>query len=144
MNAKILKRWSAALRSGKFKQGRGTLRLDDGKGQRWCCLGVLCELHRRALGGKWKWFNTDEGGCLSYGTSLSNSKKGFPPGPVVAWAGMKSHNPALLLPFGGDDAMPRMSAADMNDYGDDGKANKRYGFKSIATALERTQAARML
>lgn len=32
--------WLDALRSGKYKQGQGRLRLDN----EYCCLGVLCEL----------------------------------------------------------------------------------------------------
>ena len=34
-------KWVAALRSGKYKQGRNYLRSKDNK---FCCLGVLCEL----------------------------------------------------------------------------------------------------
>lgn len=33
--------WVAALRSGKYKQGQQRLRTDD---NRFCCLGVACEL----------------------------------------------------------------------------------------------------
>ena len=40
----LTKAWLAALRSGEFKQGRDALR----KGDEWCCLGVLCEVARRA------------------------------------------------------------------------------------------------
>lgn len=39
-------RWTAALRSGEFKQGRGRLR--DGYGHH-CCLGVLCVLEEVPL-----------------------------------------------------------------------------------------------
>lgn len=39
--------WVAALRSGEYKQGRKCLRKDD----RYCCLGVACELHRLHEGG---------------------------------------------------------------------------------------------
>ena len=39
-----LKRWIAALRSGIYVQGQGTLR-DISHGQeRFCCLGVACEV----------------------------------------------------------------------------------------------------
>ena len=40
MDKKIKKKWLKALRSGKYKQGMGTLRIED----RFCCLGVLCDL----------------------------------------------------------------------------------------------------
>lgn len=40
MNPEIKARWVAALRSGKYQQGRRVLR----NGDSYCCLGVLCEL----------------------------------------------------------------------------------------------------
>lgn len=36
----IKERWLTALRSGKYKQGAGALRVGD----KYCCLGVLCQL----------------------------------------------------------------------------------------------------
>lgn len=47
MNQEIKKRWVAALRSGDYKQGTGALRNADNK---FCCLGVLCDLHSKAHG----------------------------------------------------------------------------------------------
>lgn len=44
MDQKIAERWVAALRSGKYKQGFGRLRSKN----RFCCLGVLCNLHAQA------------------------------------------------------------------------------------------------
>lgn len=41
MNEDVKKAWVAALRSGKYKQGRGSLRTPDGE---FCCWGVLCDL----------------------------------------------------------------------------------------------------
>lgn len=40
MNKEIASRWTAALRSGEYKQGYGTLSRDN----EFCCLGVLCDL----------------------------------------------------------------------------------------------------
>ena len=37
---RLARRWVAALRSGKYRQGQGGLRTGD----RYCCLGVLCDL----------------------------------------------------------------------------------------------------
>jgi hypothetical protein len=42
MNERIKKLWVEALRSGKYKQGRGKLRNESNE---FCCLGVLCNLH---------------------------------------------------------------------------------------------------
>lgn len=41
MKQEVADQWIAALRSGKYKQNRASLRCDD----RFCCLGVLCDLH---------------------------------------------------------------------------------------------------
>ena len=40
MTPEFKAKWVAALRSGKYKQGRGALR----KGDTFCCLGVACDL----------------------------------------------------------------------------------------------------
>jgi hypothetical protein len=40
MNPEIKTKWVAALRSGTYEQGSHVLR----KGDRYCCLGVLCEI----------------------------------------------------------------------------------------------------
>jgi hypothetical protein len=45
MKRSIAKLWAAALRSGDYKQGVGKLRTAD---DRFCCLGVLCNLHAQA------------------------------------------------------------------------------------------------
>lgn len=41
MKPEIKARWVEALRSGRYKQGRGALRMKD---DTYCCLGVLCDL----------------------------------------------------------------------------------------------------
>jgi hypothetical protein len=47
MNEEIKKQWVAALRSGAYKQGTGRLH-DTYRGEdRFCCLGVLCDLAAR-------------------------------------------------------------------------------------------------
>lgn len=40
LKPEVTEKWLAALRSGKYKQGRKTLRSDEG----YCCLGVLCDV----------------------------------------------------------------------------------------------------
>ena len=42
-------RWVEALRSGKYKQAKGTLRNKEG----FCCLGVLCDIVKDELGYYW-------------------------------------------------------------------------------------------
>jgi hypothetical protein len=41
MNEPLKARWLEALRSGRYKQGRGLLRSSKDK---YCCLGVLCNI----------------------------------------------------------------------------------------------------
>ena len=43
------KKWVAALRSGKFKQGKKQLKANN----KFCCLGVACELFKDDVSGKW-------------------------------------------------------------------------------------------
>lgn len=45
LNPEIKKKWVKALRSGKYNQCDGQLR----QGDTFCCLGVLCDLHRKAM-----------------------------------------------------------------------------------------------
>lgn len=53
-----IKEWVGALRGGEFEQGRCSLRDDTDK---YCCLGVACEIYRRATGkGIWTPTNTDD------------------------------------------------------------------------------------
>lgn len=51
MKAALKRKWIAALRSGKYKQGDGALRAEQADGEeRWCCLGVLASV----AGCRWK------------------------------------------------------------------------------------------
>jgi hypothetical protein len=50
MNQEIKTKWLAALRSGDYQQGTGRLRVDD----KYCCLGVLCDLHAKATNHEWE------------------------------------------------------------------------------------------
>lgn len=76
MDKKIKKRWVAALRSGKYKQGKGAL---HNRQNEFCCLGVLCELA------------VEDGVIpsprLSGDHYLYELKHGFPPKSVREWAG---------------------------------------------------------
>jgi hypothetical protein len=47
LSASLKARWVAALRSGKFTQGRGGLRQEGYEGNvSFCCLGVLCAISK--------------------------------------------------------------------------------------------------
>lgn len=56
MEELIKQKWVEALRSGKYKQSIGALRKDN----KYCCLGVLCDLYRKEKGeGRWKIWKED-------------------------------------------------------------------------------------
>lgn len=55
--------WVEALRSGEYEQGRTWLREND----RYCCLGVACELYRKHTGiGRW------ESNCFDSGSGAKS------------------------------------------------------------------------
>ena len=79
MNPAIKKRWIEALRSGQYKQGQGYLK----SGDKYCCLGVLCNLAKVDGVGKWE--------CHMHATvfSCANSLDSrVLPRDVQQWAGI--------------------------------------------------------
>lgn len=100
--------WVAALRSGEYKQGRGALRADD----RYCCLGVACELHRLHEGGP-DWDTRENGDNLLY-----KGETACLPVSVQRWLGVST--------FWGRFAGTTL--ADVNDKG--------YPFSKIADLIE--------
>lgn len=47
MNAELKKKWVRALRSGNYQQGKNNLHVtngESGEDDKFCCLGVLCEV----------------------------------------------------------------------------------------------------
>lgn len=84
MKKRVKKLWVEALRSGKYQQGTGQLRNEY---NRFCCLGVLCNLHAQAHPKIAKRQTNPE----SY---LGESW--FTPSDVIEWAGLAHPNPRLL------------------------------------------------
>lgn len=88
MDINVKEKWLAALRSGKYKQCKGHLRV----GNKFCCLGVLCDIyHEETKDGEWVG-NADgitEFKDGSYGglAILTNN--------VTKWAGLQDNNPYL-------------------------------------------------
>ena len=61
MRSDLKERWTKALRSGEYEQGKGRLRKRD----KFCCLGVLCDLYvRETPRAKWVDDTLDESYCL--------------------------------------------------------------------------------
>lgn len=88
MNKKIKKLWVKALRSGKYKQGKGQLRTKNS----FCCLGVLCDLHnKKNKENNWK---KDEDGYSDF--SYLGSEASLPE-IVQEWAELKDDNPDITI-----------------------------------------------
>lgn len=79
-----MEKWVAALRSGKYEQGKAALKTGD----RFCCLGVLCDISQVGKFDKNDCFKTESGIRTGY---LSKE--------VEEWAGIKkiSHPPIFKL-----------------------------------------------
>jgi len=94
MNKNIAKKWVKALRSGKYKRGKGYLKQYNKKGElRHCCLGVLCELyndemkknHKKCLKTRTKEHDfADNDGFVFF-----NNQSGLLPSIVKKWAEIK-------------------------------------------------------
>jgi hypothetical protein len=78
MNPQVQQAWVKALRSGEYKQGRTRLRAGD----KFCCLGVLCDLHQKAGLGRWDGTEYFDGAEDEDHTAL------LLPDAVMEWAGL--------------------------------------------------------
>lgn len=91
MKKDVAKLWIKALRSGKYKQGKWTLRNHNNS---FCCLGVLCDIYnteRKKSKKKTltvtKVNNLFDGKCYKYGSYAC-----YLPPAVKKWAGIKTKN----------------------------------------------------
>lgn len=81
-NKEVIRKWVDALRSGGYKQGKGTLCFGD----HYCCLGVLCDLGEKSgIVGKERFM--DQTGF--------EGMFGILPGKIIEWAGLDSCNPPI-------------------------------------------------
>lgn len=124
MNRRVKRMWVKALREKrftekgrKFEQGVGALR----SGNRFCCLGVLCELYVRETGDtKFRVGPPPLSDVYSYGGSES-----FLPWEVQQWAKLKTTSPEVT-DFDGNYVV---SLATLNDEG--------CSFEEIATLISK-------
>ena len=128
MNKKVMKKWVKALRSGKYKQGTGTLKHYDTNAQaRHCCLGVLCELYndqmkkdkKKTLSEK-----TLHHDSFTHGVVEFNRSRDYLPKKVVDWAGIENNLGSFTYKNHKDGCL-----ADLNDDG--------AKFKTIANIIEK-------
>lgn len=104
MNKEIKQKWVEALRSGEYEQGTESLRRDG----KYCCLGVLCDIHAYSLKKEWE---TDNDFYYSYdGASM------YLPRAVFNWAGLTGRHPSVngeLLANLNDGGTPFTEIADL-------------------------------
>ena len=132
MKKEIAKKWVRALRSKKYKQFKGCLKVTSRTGDdRHCCLGVLCELYQNAQQRNKKQgmavsvilpYNVPDADVdpgvvpqTSFATGFGRKKESQSlPVCVQRWAGIRSHNGRFNFSdaFGG-----RNNLADLNDNG---------------------------
>lgn len=113
MKTSIKQKWISALRSGKYRQGRGALR----RGDKYCCLGVLCEL--AIQDGVKIELDVDNESRTTFDGSA-----GYPPVAVMDWADLSDNNPRIR-PGGESDR----TLAGINDEG--------ASFETIADLIEK-------
>lgn len=138
MRGEVLDEVVKRLRSGKYKQGSSALRrkAKDGGPDRFCCLGVMCEIAVEE--GVLVRLDTDFPGT-SYGYKVAGQDSTYTaylPPAVIEWAGMvsdqekeASHEEYHYEERGSFDFGTHDSLAAMND-------NGRYNFPAIADWME--------
>lgn len=132
MNKKVMKKWVKALRSGKYKQGQGTLKQYKSKDQaKHCCLGVLCELYNEEMSKKKKkklsekliqpdsYYHSSFHGLVEF-----NKSRDYLPNKVTKWAGMENKLGCFVYKNHKNGCL-----ADLNDDGTK--------FKTIANIIEK-------
>ena len=84
MNPQIKQKWVSALRSGEYQQGQYCLRKED----KFCCLGVLCDLYGKENNVEWNLVNNGH----NYEFQEFES---YLPYSVRKWAGVEGCNPIV-------------------------------------------------
>jgi hypothetical protein len=106
LNPDVKKDWLKSLRSGKYKQGKNAL---CNAKEQFCCLGVLCDIHRIKVlkKGKGVWEKYSEN-SMRY-----DDETGVLPKCVIDWAFRKNGapNPSVKIKGG------KSSLATANDEG---------------------------
>ena len=120
MNQDVKSLWVDALRSGEFTQGKGALRTKDNK---YCCLGVLCELYLRQTNDDVSWKYDDV--FLGYGLY---GEKAVLPNKVIKWSGIVNYNGKII------DNNVETNLVSLNDKG---CSFKGCSFNEIADLIEK-------
>lgn len=127
MKKKYMELWVKALNSGKFKQGEGALKkkVSGSNVAEFCCLGVLCDIVQKEVGGEWIGAN---GNSEAFATQL-DERGDFLPAEVMDLVGMKSEDGEYTGVVIGPNEDEILSLASLND--------SHYSFKEIAKIIKR-------
>lgn len=90
--------WVEALRSGSYRQGRGQLKVPAEDGDRFCCLGVLCDLATREGLVEWRWEGRGVPKAVDVGFPNSIGSQTVLPLSVAGWAFENAENPMTVDP----------------------------------------------
>lgn len=112
MKKSVMTKWVNALRSGKYKRGKGKLRKVVCGVERHCCLGVLCDISPEASK---KWSFDEASKKYEFICADNDTESESIPARVMNWAGMESDHRHL---------------AAINDSG-------KYNFNQIADIIEK-------
>jgi hypothetical protein len=119
MKKSVMKRWVAALRSGKYKRGTKYLKQQTNGKVKHCCLGVLCEVAKVDWVERW-----DTERTCTYQDSDNGDYSGVPE-YVQEFSGLKD-----CLGYFQDVSNRDRSISHMNDSG-------KYSFNKIADIIEK-------
>ncbi len=85
----------SALLGDEFEQGRNALRYQQAGGDRFCCLGVGCEVYRRMTGlGRW---DTAIYGSIPFIDSAGRTNSTTMPTEVAEFFGLPDGNPEIYM-----------------------------------------------
>lgn len=124
MKQEIKEKWIEALRSGEYEQGMSTLHFQEYSEERFCCLGVLCELAvKEEVVSEVSTERTNFNPRIHF--LYDGEKTGLPPS-VLEWTGLDHKFPELDP----DSEEDPLSLPMLNDSGD-------FSFDDIAALIDK-------
>lgn len=112
------KKWVKALRSGEYAQGRDVLVTVGKQYDKFCCLGVACELYQQEVGT----LRVEE---VGYELSYNGNSFSLPP-VVKRWLGLRTDDGQVKVKKEKDQ---KLDLVHLND-------NQRWSFRRIADFIE--------